>query len=75
MGEKTATEKAIIEALQARDVWQRQKAREQSRSKSIEHGPSSTTPTTQIGFTKLSDMYGADEASLSSKYDTDRTNY
>jgi len=74
VGEKTATEKAIIEALQARDVWQRQKAREQSRSKSIEHGPSST-PTTQIGFTKLSDMYGADEASLSSKYDTDRTNY
>ena len=53
MGEKSPTEKAIIEALQIRDVWQRRKSLQYPQRKSSEHGVSST-PTTQIGFTKMS---------------------
>ena len=76
MGEKTATEKAIIDALQARDEWQRRKSLQHTLSKSTK--PS--TPTTHMGFTKMSDMYGGDspkgieESSYHSKYDKDRTN-
>lgn len=80
MGEKSPTEKAIIEALQIRDVWQRRKSLQYPQRKSSEHGASST-PTTQIGFTKMSDMYGSDspkntdEAPRHPKYDRDRTNH
>ena len=78
MGEKSATEKAIIEALQIRDVWQRRQSLQYPQPKSNEHGPSST-PTTQIGFTQMSNMYGSDspkntdESPRYPKYDRDRT--
>ena len=61
VGEKSATEKAIIEALRQRDIWARRKALHHPQPKTSEHS-SSTTPTTQIGLTKLSDMYGSDSA-------------
>ena len=78
VGEKSATEKAIIEALQARDVWKKRKSLPHSQQHKIsEHGPPST-PTTQFGFTKMSDMYGGDspenidEPSHHQKFDNDR---
>jgi len=76
VGEKTATEKAIIDALQTRDVWQRRKSLQHSLPKSSE--PS--TPTTHMDFIKMSERYGGDspksidESSHHSKYDNDRTN-
>ena len=48
VGEKSATEKAIIEALRQREVWQRRKALHHPQLKTTEHS-SSSTPTTQIG--------------------------
>ena len=76
MGEKSPTEKAMIEALQARDVWQRRKSLQHSQTKISQ---SSSTPTTQMGFTKLSEIYGEDsptnidESPHLQKYDKDRT--
>ena len=61
MGEKSETEKAIIEALRSREVWQRRKPLHHPQSKSYERGSPSTT-TTQIGLIKLSDMYGSESA-------------
>ena len=78
VGEKSMTEKAIIEALQAREVWQRRKSLQHSQAKISE--PSST-PTTQLGFTKMSDIYGGnsptniDESFNHQKYDKDRTKH
>jgi len=59
VGEKSLTEKAIIEALQARDARMGRSSLQRSyqQPKISEHSPS-LTPTTQIGFTKMSDMYG-----------------
>lgn len=80
VGEKSPTEKAIIEALQIRDVWQRRKSLQYPQPKSNEHR-SSSSPTTQIGFTKMSDMYGSDSAKNTDesprhpKYDRDRTSH
>lgn len=61
VGEKSETEKAIIEALRSREVWQRRKPLHHPQPKSYERS-SSSTPTTQIGLTKLSDTYGSDSA-------------
>lgn len=78
VGEKSPTEKAIIEALQAREVWQRRISLQHSQARTSE--PSST-PITQLGFTKMSDIYGGDsptnldESSHHQKYDKDRTKH
>jgi len=80
VGEKSATEKAMIEALQSREVWQRRASLQYPQNNQNQHG-SSSPPTTQIGLTKLSDMYGSDSAnntdvtSDQSKYDRDRTKH
>ena len=80
VGEKTPTEKAIIEALRIRDVRQRQKTRQYPQPKSHDHR-SSSSPSSQISFTKMSDMYGSDspknteESSRHHKYDRDRASH
>ena len=87
MGEKSLTERAIIEALQARDARRKRASlqRDYQTPKISEHSPS-ITPTTQMGFTKMSDIYGGnrhspkteeEESSLQShqKYIIDRTKH
>ena len=62
VGEKTATEKAIIAALHTRDVWQRRQ----------KHSSEETVnPTMQTGLPKLSDMYGNNN-SAQGKYESPR---
>lgn len=59
MGEKSLTERAIIEALQARDARKQRSSlqRDYQTPQISEHSPS-ISPSTQMGFTKMSDMYG-----------------
>ena len=69
MGEKSQTEKAIIEALKARDDRREPTSVQQGHQYSL-----SLTPTTQIGFTKMSDMYGEPRHSTSDKENSSPSN-
>ena len=69
MGEKSLTEKAIIEALQARDA----RRERSSLQRGHQHSPS-LTPTTQVAYTKMSDMYGEPRHSPNNKDDSSPSN-
>ena len=69
MGEKSLTEKAIIEALKARDARREPASVQQGHQYSL-----SLTPTTQIGFTKMSDMYGEPRHSPTDKENSSPSN-